>query len=102
MKVVPLGKVKNELSNYVEKSQRDQVLITRHGRPAAILIGVEGESIEDVLTASDGDFWALIEERRKQSKTISAEEVRRRLALDDKQQGTRRPAKRHETHRQIR
>lgn len=84
MKVVPLGKAKNELSTYVEQSQSDRVLITRHGRPAAVMIGVEGESIEDVLTATDEGFWALIEARRKHSRTISADEMRRRLGLGGK------------------
>lgn len=81
MKVVALGKAKNELSTYVDQSQSDRVLITRHGRPAAVLIGVEGECIEDVLTASDDAFWALIEHRRKHSRTISAEEMRERLGI---------------------
>jgi prevent-host-death family protein len=81
MKVVPLGKAKNELSTYVDEAQGDRVLITRHGRPAAVLIGVEGESIEDVLTAADDDFWAMIEHRRKKSRTVSAAEMRRRLGV---------------------
>ena len=49
MKVVALGRAKNELSAYVDEAQSDRVLVTRHGRPAAIIIGVEGEDFEDLI-----------------------------------------------------
>ena len=88
MKVVPLGKAKNELSTFVDQAQSERVLITRHGRPAAIMIGVEGEAIEDVLTAGDARFWGMIEERRKHSRTVSADGMRKRLGLGRKA-GTR-------------
>ena len=53
MKVVALGEAKNQLSAYVETSQHDRVLVTRHGKPAALIIGVEGEAFEDLMTRSD-------------------------------------------------
>ena len=81
MKVVALGQAKNELSAYVDEAQHDRVLVTRHGRPAAIIIGVEGEELEDLLTRSDPRFWQMIETRRKASKTISSDEIRRRLGV---------------------
>jgi prevent-host-death family protein len=81
MKVVALGKAKNELSAYVEEAQRDRVLVTRHGKPAALIIGVEGEDFEDLMTRSDPEFWQMIEARRKTSKTISAGEMRKRLGV---------------------
>lgn len=79
MKVVPLGEAKNELSAYVERAQHDHVLITRHGRPAALMIGVEGEELEDLMTRANPRFWEMIEERRKTSRTVSALEARERL-----------------------
>ncbi len=81
MKVVALGRVKNELSAYVDKAQQQRVLVTRHGKPAALIIGVEGEDFEDLMTRSDPEFWQMIEARRKASKTISANEMRRRLGV---------------------
>jgi hypothetical protein len=30
-----------------------RVLVTRHGKPAAIIIGVEGEDIADLMTRSE-------------------------------------------------
>ncbi len=84
MKVVALAKAKNELSAYVEEAQRGRVLVTRHGRPAALIIGVEGEEFEDLMTRSDPEFWQMIETRRSTSKTISASEMRKRLGLAKK------------------
>ena len=89
MKVVALGKAKNELSAYVEEAQRDRVLVTRHGRPAALIIGVEGEEFEDLMTRSDPEFWQMIEARRKTSKTISADEMRRRLGMTKRRRSKR-------------
>ena len=81
MKVVALGEAKNSLSAYVDDAQDDRVLVTRHGKPAALIIGVEGENFEDLMTRSDPDFWQMIEARRKASKTLSAGEMRRRLGV---------------------
>lgn len=40
---VPLATVKDAPSGFVEKSVRDEVLITRHGKPVAVLVGFIGE-----------------------------------------------------------
>jgi antitoxin (DNA-binding transcriptional repressor) of toxin-antitoxin stability system len=61
-----------------------RVLVTRHGKPAALIIGVEGEDFEDLMTRSDPKFWQMIEARRKASKTISAGEMRKRLRMATK------------------
>lgn len=79
MRVVPLAKAKNELSAYVEEAQRGRLLVTRHRRPAALIIGVEGEEFEDLITRSDSEFWRMIEARRSASKTIPPNEMRKRL-----------------------
>jgi prevent-host-death family protein len=89
MKVVALGQAKNELSAYVDLAQHDRVLVTRHGKPAAIIIGVEGEEFEDLMMRSDPKFWQMIESRRKASKTISSDEMRRRLGIARKRRSKR-------------
>jgi len=90
MKVVALGKVKNEFSTYVEEAQHERVLVTRHGRPAALIIGVAGETIEDLMTRSDPEFWRMIEARRKAAKAVSAHEMRGRLGVSRKPRAKRR------------
>lgn len=43
MRRVPLHKVKDDLSRYLRASEKEEVIITRHGRPAGVLIGFESE-----------------------------------------------------------
>jgi prevent-host-death family protein len=43
MKTVALAKVKDDLSSYLRRAEREEIVITRHGRPAGVLIGFETE-----------------------------------------------------------
>ena len=47
MKKVPLTKLKDDLSKYLRLAEKGQIIITRHGRPAGILMGF----------ASDDDWF---------------------------------------------
>ncbi len=40
---VALAKVKDDLSKYLRLAAREEIVITRHGRPAGVLIGFESE-----------------------------------------------------------
>jgi prevent-host-death family protein len=43
MKQVALSEVKDDLSKYLRLAEKEEVIITRHGEPAGILIGFESE-----------------------------------------------------------
>lgn len=43
MKHVALSAVKDDLSQYLHAAEKEDVIITRHGRPAGILIGFASE-----------------------------------------------------------
>lgn len=43
MKQIPLSEVKNDLSKYLRLAEEEAIVITRHGKPAGILIGFETE-----------------------------------------------------------
>ena len=43
MKQVTLSKAKDQLSRYLHKAEKEEIVITRHGKPAGILIGFESE-----------------------------------------------------------
>lgn len=81
MKVVSLRDAKAGLSAFVELAQSERILVTRHGKPAALLIGVADVALEDLLTMANPRFWALIEASRA-GKTFSIEEARKRLGGD--------------------
>lgn len=43
MKRVALSEVKDDLSKYLRLAEGEEVVITRHGRPAGVLIGFRSE-----------------------------------------------------------
>jgi prevent-host-death family protein len=43
MKKVPLSEIKDQLSRYLKLANREEIIITKHGRPAGILIGFASE-----------------------------------------------------------
>ncbi|MBI2087698.1 MAG: type II toxin-antitoxin system Phd/YefM family antitoxin [Deltaproteobacteria bacterium] len=78
MKTVTARDLQKKVKECVDTAQEERVVITRRGRPAAVLVGVEGKDWEDVILQTSPAFWKLIEERRKQT-TISFKELRARL-----------------------
>ena len=84
MKTVGIREAKASLGAYVARAQHESVLIMKHGKPAALVIGVEGQDLEDVLLTHDPSFWKLIHERRRQPATISLAQARRRLGVSKK------------------
>ena len=63
---VPLAEVKNRLSEVVDRLEREhgRVVITKHGRPAAVMLSLEDlESLEETLAVlSDPGLMAAIAE----------------------------------------
>jgi prevent-host-death family protein len=43
MKEVALSDVKDDLSRYLRLAEKEEIVITRHGKPAAVLIGFQSE-----------------------------------------------------------
>ncbi len=78
MKTIAVRDLQKRIRESVAVSQKEGVVVTRHGRPAAVLIGVEGQDWEDLVYQTSADFWKMIERRRSQ-KTIPLAEVRRRF-----------------------
>ena len=98
MRVLALRDAKTGLSATLDEAQRDRVLITRNGKPSAIVIGVEGREFEDVLLMSNPRFWEMIEASRKNPKMYSMDEVRQHFARKDAADDTtRRPPGRRKT-----
>jgi len=43
MKKVPVNEVKDDLSRYLHEAEKEEIIITRHGKPAGVLIGFASE-----------------------------------------------------------
>lgn len=69
MKTLPLTKAKDDLSQVIRDASEEEIVITRHGRPAAIVIGFAND--EDWLEyrlAHDEQFLASVESARENIK----------------------------------
>jgi len=66
MKKVPLSEVKDDLSRYLREAEKQEVLITRHGKPAGVLIGFESEDDWfDYRLENDPRFLRRVEAARQ-------------------------------------
>jgi prevent-host-death family protein len=43
VKQVPLSEIRDDLSRYLREAETREIVITRHGKPAGVLIGFESE-----------------------------------------------------------
>jgi prevent-host-death family protein len=65
VKEVPLSEVKDDLSRYLREAETQEIVITRHGKPAGILIGFESEEDWfDYRLETDPRFLRRIEQAR--------------------------------------
>ena len=76
MKTINVRELQQHVRECVNTSQRDRVVVTRHGAPAAVIIGVEGADWETLTLQTAPSFWRMIEKRRSE-KTISLESMKR-------------------------
>jgi prevent-host-death family protein len=66
MKKVALSEVKDDLSKYLRLAEKEEIVITRHGKPAGVLIGFESEDDWfDYRLESDPRFLRRIEAARQ-------------------------------------
>ncbi len=66
---------KTDLERLAADAQQERVVLTRNGKPVALVIGLDEDQR---ALGSSGEFWNLIAERRRQP-TISRAELERRL-----------------------
>jgi len=65
VKKVPLSEVKDDLSRYLREAEDQEIIITRHGKPAGVLIGFASEDDWfDYRLERDPRFLARIEKSR--------------------------------------
>ena len=66
MKEVPLSEVKDDFSRFLREAEKQPIVITRHGKPAGVLVGFESEDDWfDYRLENDPRFLERIEEPRR-------------------------------------
>jgi antitoxin (DNA-binding transcriptional repressor) of toxin-antitoxin stability system len=83
MKVI--GLKDTDLDACVSEAQHERIVITRNGKPVALVVGVKGLDAEQLEFGSDPAFWELIIRRRRQ-RTITRAELEEKIRQSAKRQ----------------
>ena len=79
MKKIALSAIKDDLSKYLRLAEEEEIVITRHGKPAGLLIGFESEEDWfDYRLENDPKFLQRIEKARssiRSNKGIKLEDI---------------------------
>lgn len=79
MKRVAADELKLNLDAVLSSSQDERIVISRRGKPCAVLVGIEDYDSDDLVLASSDQFWRMIRARRASGKSIPLEEIEARF-----------------------
>jgi prevent-host-death family protein len=83
MKIAPLAEVKDQLSAYIDSSRESPIVVTRNGKPVALLTPILGdEDLDRLLLAHDPKFLGLLEaarERVRSGRSLTSEKFWKEL-----------------------
>ena len=84
MKIAPVAELKAQLSAYLRLSTEGPVVVTRHGKPVAVLLSIEDEEeLERLVLAYTPKFRGILEAAREQIREtggVSHEELWQEMA----------------------
>ncbi|NJM42732.1 MAG: type II toxin-antitoxin system Phd/YefM family antitoxin, partial [Anaerolineae bacterium] len=85
MKQVPLKEMKDDLSRYLRLATKEDIIITRHGVPAGILIGLDDpEDWWEEMLLRDERFKARVAQARQSARAgevFTLEQVREEFGI---------------------
>ncbi|MEJ5311068.1 MAG: type II toxin-antitoxin system Phd/YefM family antitoxin [Anaerolineae bacterium] len=86
MNIAPLADVKARFSAYIKKVQDEPVIVTKNGRPVAIMLGIlDKDDLERIMLATSPRFQALLdaaERRIQETGGMSHDDVWAQLEVD--------------------
>jgi prevent-host-death family protein len=81
MKISTVADVKNNLSRYLRKAEREPIFITRSGKIAGVLESISEDEMEDYLLERSPIFRAMLDKARSAKGGVSLEKYRRSRGL---------------------
>jgi prevent-host-death family protein len=82
MREITLEQLTQDASALLDIAQKERIVVTRDGKPVAIVVGIEDKDEEDLRLEASPDFWRLIEERRREP-TVPLAEIKEELLADE-------------------
>jgi prevent-host-death family protein len=83
MKTISNHDAQADIDAVLDSAQNERIIVTRNGRPSAVIVGLESYDEEDLRLASSAQFWRMIQERRSGGTSISLSELKTRLKLNE-------------------
>jgi prevent-host-death family protein len=81
-----IGLKETNLAACVDEAQDEKIVITRDGKPVALVLGVADLDAEQLELGSSVELWELIAHRRQQG-AVTREQIEQRI----RQRGKRQP-----------
>ena len=76
MKTVPLSEIKDDLSRFLREAEKEDIVVTRHGKPAGLLVGFASEDDWlDYRLENDPGFLERISAARKSLRSGKGEKL---------------------------
>ncbi len=67
MKIAPVADVKARLSSYLKESEGGPIIVTRNGKPVAVIISMEDEEeLERIILAYSPKFQSILRKSKKE------------------------------------
>jgi len=67
MRIAPIAEIKAHLSAYLKESEKGPIVVTKNGKPVAVLLGISDEDeIERLVLAYSHKFQSILARGRKQ------------------------------------
>ncbi|MBI2892568.1 MAG: type II toxin-antitoxin system prevent-host-death family antitoxin [Deltaproteobacteria bacterium] len=90
MKVTGARRLRDDLSGFMEKAQRTEIVVTKRGAPSVLIVGVEGLDWDDIQLGADDALWEELERRRHDPRPVPFEQALHRWGLVEKRPRRRR------------
>ena len=84
MKRIAVKELQSNTEAILDSSQDERVVISRGGKPCAILVGIENYDADDLRLANSDEFWRMIHRRRSGGKSVPLAEVEASLGVTAK------------------
>ena len=98
MKIAPLAEFKDRLSAYIDAARESAIVVTRNGKPVALLTPIlEDDDLDSLLLAHDRKFIRLLEQARERVRAgryLTSEQFWRELRRRRARRGTARTSRR--------
>jgi prevent-host-death family protein len=81
MRRIAVKELQSNIEAVLNSAQDERIVISRGGKPCAVLVGIENHDAEDLRLANSAEFWRMIHERRSGGKSVSLADVEVHLGL---------------------